>query len=106
MLRTSNLAKQNQIKTDTNCSDAIDEISEMMKNVNTHNEINNGNINTNTNTNTSTNTNTNIDTDINQNLKNIKQETIINNIINKTDENETKVGDNENTIDDLANYLN
>lgn len=100
MMRTSNLVKQNQIKTDTNYSDAIGKISEMMKNINTPNEINN------INTNSDTNTNTNSYIDIKQNLTNVKQETIINNIINKTDENKTKVEDNENTIDDLSDYLN
>ena len=108
MMRTSNLVKQNQIKTDTNYSDAIGKISEMMKNINVPNEINNINTNTITNANANANTNTNSDTNITQNLTNVKQETIINNIINKTDENEnkTKVGDNENTIDDLSDYLN
>jgi hypothetical protein len=106
MMRTSNLVKQNQIKTDTNYSNAIGKISEMMKNINTHDEINN----INTNTDTNTNINTNYNTDNKQNLTNVKQETIINNIINKTNENEnenkTKVLDNENTIDDLSDYLN
>ena len=90
MMRNSNLIKQNQIKKDTNYSDAIGKVSEMMKNINIPN----------------TNSNTNSNTDIKKNLTNIKQETIINNIINKTDVNKIKDVDNETMVDDLDSYFN
>lgn len=96
MMRTSNLAKQNKINNDTNYSDAIGKISEMIKNID-HNSLNNLTNQVENNIKTPEETNTKL------NQTNVKQETIINNIINKT--NETNK-DNENNIDDLDDYIN
>jgi len=104
MMRTSNLAKQNQIKTNPDYSDAIGKLSEMMKNIDP-NSLNNltNQVENNINTPDEPNLNSNSNSNSNPTPTNVKQETIINNIINKTNEIDK---DNENNNDNLDDYLN
>lgn len=115
MMRTSNLVKQNQIKTNDNYSEAIGKISEMMKNIDTQTLTQSVNqVENNIDTQQTINNQSNNEPNIKQNLTNVKQEKIINNIINQINQNNQNNENNDNNQDtnnavdndNLDDYLN
>ena len=101
MLRTSNLVKKNTLHSNSNYSDAIGKINEMMKNIDpaTLNELSSE-------PNDKTNIPVNVQSQNSSNSSNIKQEFIINNVINKTNNEDIINNDYIGPDGKLDDYLN